>query len=244
VKPACLTIGGSDSSGGAGIQADLATFAGFDMKGCSAITALTAQNPLNIRRIEKASLAQLEAEIRAVFEYYDVRAVKTGMLVDADRVSLVASLLSGLHAARALVVDPVLTSTSGTRLLDDDGIEAMSEKLFPLATLITPNLPEAEILLGRRVSDPLEDAAEIAIRFRTAVLLKGGHGQGDNLLDVLYELTGEITPFEHGVRNWNREHAHGSGCRLASAIAAQLALSLPLVEAVQNAINWLQRRGD
>jgi len=241
--PVCLAIGGSDSSVGAGIQADLMTFRSFGLKGCSAITALTAQNPLSISRIEIISLEQLEAEVRSIFDYYDVSAVKTGMLVDRDRISLVTSLLRELHPDQPLVVDPVMVSTSETCLLDDDGVWALTGELFPLATLITPNIPEAEVLLGRPVSDPLEDAAALAMRTQTAVLLKGGHGQGDKLLDVLYELTGEITPFEHQRKAWDQEQAHGSGCRLASAIAARMVIGDPLADAVQNAIDWL-RKGD
>jgi len=237
----CLAIGGSDSSAGAGIQADLMTFRLFGLKGCSSITALTAQNPLSISRIEIIPLEQLEAEVRSIFDYYDVSAVKTGMLVDYDRISLVASLLRELHPDKPLVVDPVMVSTSEARLLDDDGVRALTDRLFPIATLITPNIPEAEVLLGRPISDPLEDAAALAMRTQTAVLLKGGHGQGDRLLDVLYELTGEITPFEHRRKAWDEEQAHGSGCRLASVVTTQLAMNLPLADAVQNAIDWLRK---
>jgi len=240
-RPVCLAIGGSDSSAGAGIQADLMTFRLFGLKGCSSITALTAQNPLSISRIEIVSLEQLEAEVRSIFDYYDVSAVKTGMLVDYDRISLVASLLRELHSDKPLVVDPVMVSTSETRLLNDDGMRALIDRLCPIATLITPNIPEAEVLLGRPISDPLEDAAALAMRTQTAVLLKGGHGQGDRLLDVLYEVTGEITPFEHRRKAWDEEQAHGSGCRLASVITTQLAMNLPLADAVQNAIDWLQK---
>ncbi len=239
----CLAIGGSDSSAGAGIQADLSTFTAHGIKGCSAITALTAQTPVDISRIENVSLEQLEAEIRAIFAYYEVKAIKTGMLVDAEKVCLIASLLSSLHFNKLLIIDPVIVSTSGTRLLDDEGVWALWEKLFPLATLITPNIPEAELLLGRPVSDPLEDATELVMRTKTAVLLKGGHGQGDRLMDVLCETTGGVSIFEHKRRDWDKEHGHGSGCHLASAITAQLAMGRSQEDAVQKAIDWLQEIG-
>ncbi|MFQ5355591.1 MAG: bifunctional hydroxymethylpyrimidine kinase/phosphomethylpyrimidine kinase [Mariprofundaceae bacterium] len=242
MNPVCLTIGGSDSSAGAGVQADLNTFSSHGMKGCSAITALTAQTPVDISRIENAPLEQLEAEIRAIFAYYEVKAVKTGMLVDAERIRLIASLLGSLHFNKLLIVDPVMVSTSKTHLLDDDGVRTLWEKLFPLATLITPNIPEAECLLGRSASDPLEDVAELVMRTKTAVLLKGGHGQGDHLMDVLCERTGEVSIFEHNRRDWDKECGHGSGCCLASAITTHLAMGLAVDDAVQKSIDWLQER--
>ena len=210
----CLAIGGSDSCAGAGIQADLATFAAFGVKGCSAVTALTAQNPSNIYRIEASPLQQLEAEIRAVFDYYDVAAIKTGMLVDSDHIHLVAGLLEKHHSGKPLVVDPVMVSSSGEKLLDTSAIATLKSELLPLATLMTPNLPEVEMLLGRKVSDPAEDACELAGMFGSAVLLKGGHGKTKRLMDMLYEVNGDVTPFVHHKRNLDAEQSHGTGCRL------------------------------
>lgn len=234
-RPVCLTIGGSDSSSGAGIQADLLSFQRLGIKGCSAITALTAQNPRRVSRIEPVPVAQLQAEIEAVFDYYQVAAVKTGMLVDAAHVQCVARLLGERHAGPMLVVDPVMVASSGAELLDDAGVRALAEKLFPLATLITPNLPEAERLLGGGSGDPVEDAASLAMRFHTSVLLKGGHGDGEVVSDLLVTRDGDVEPFTHARQRWDEEQAHGTGCRLASAIAAYLARGMPLVEAVRSA---------
>ncbi len=234
--PAALTIGGSDSSAGAGIQADLATFQALHMKGCSAITALTAQNPSKITSIEPVPLAHLEAEIRAVFAFYDVRVVKIGMLFDGERIALIASLLQELHGDKPLVVDPVLLSTSGTTLLDKSAVSLLKEVLFPLATLITPNIPEAE-LLGEGEGEI--DACNLAKQFGTSVLLKGGHISGDKLIDVLC-MDGEKIIFPHDRLEWDEETLHGTGCRLAAAIAASMAHGEPLAVAVTRAVHWLQ----
>ncbi len=238
---ACLAIGGSDSCGGAGVQADLATFATLGVKGCSAITALTAQNPSEISRIEPSPLAQLEAEIRAVFGYYEVAAVKTGMLPDAAHISLVASLLRTLHGDRPVVIDPVLVATSGRRLLDAEALEVLCAELLPQATLLTPNLSEAAALLGEEASgDPAEDACRLAMHFQAAVLVKGGHGDGEMLTDMLCDAHGVISVFSHPRRAWSEAVAHGSGCRLAAATTAGLARGMTLHDAVERAIEWQQ----
>ena len=234
---AALAIGGSDSSSGAGIQADLQTFSAFGVKGCSAITALTAQNPNNISRIEPVSLAQLEAEIRAVFDYYDIKAVKTGMLYDAERIELVVSLLNELHAGKPVVVDPVMVSSSGKRLLEERAVNILEQKLFPIASLITPNVPEAELLLKEKAGK--EASARLFRKFSTPVLLKGGHLRGDRLLDQLY-IDGEEIAFPHARQPWDQEKTHGTGCRLASAITASLVKGSSLSVAVSEAIDWLQ----
>lgn len=239
----CLTVGGSDSCGGAGIQADLAMFARVGVAGCSAITALTAQNPERILRIEASPPAQLAAELEAIFSYYAVVAVKTGMLVGRDHIRTLAAALSQRPDPCQLVVDPVMISTSGTPLLDEAGRQALATELFPMASLITPNLPEGEILLGETIDDPVEAAAELVRRFRCPVLLKGGHGE-DNamLLDVLCMGDGEIHLLEHPRLDWDREQAHGSGCRLAAAIAAYLGLGMPMDEVVSLGIAQLSER--
>lgn len=236
----CLSIGGSDSSAGAGIQADLATFNTFGLHGCSAITALTAQNPKQVMAVHPAPLEQLEAEIRTVFDYYPVAAVKTGMLYDAERVELVARLLGELHHGKPLVVDPVMISTSGHALLDKSAVATLEERLFPIATLITPNLPEAAALLDREVDDSVEDADALMMRYRTAVLLKGGHSDEFTLIDTLCEPNGVLTPISHPKQEWGRDRAHGTGCRLASAIAAGLAKGEGLPQATNRAVEWLQ----
>ena len=235
--PAALAIGGSDSSGGAGIQADLRTFDAFGIKGCSAITALTAQNPDHISRIEPVSLAQLEAEIRSLFSYYDVKAVKTGMLFDAERVKLVAGLLSELHAGLPVVVDPVMVSSSGKRLLEEGAVTVLQQKLFPIASLITPNIPEAELLLDEKAGR--ETSSRLFSRFSTPILLKGGHIRGERLLDQLY-IDGEEIAFPHARQPCDKEKSHGTGCKLASAITASLAKGSSLSVATSEAIGWLQ----
>jgi len=238
VIPAVLTIGGSDSSCGAGIQADLRVFAAFDIKGCSAITALTAQNPDRISRIEPVSLDQLEAEIRAVFEFYDVRVVKTGMLVDADRIRLIAKLLKELHAGRELIVDPVLVASSGATLLDHSAVDTLKNDLFPLSTLITPNIPEADLLFGRE-GESVEQCIVDASR-SWSLLLKGGHGDDETVVDCLYR-DGDRFEFSHPRHEWNIERRHGTGCRLASTIAALIASGRDLEESVDQAIHWNQK---
>jgi len=237
----CLAIGGSDSCGGAGIQADLATFAAFGMKGCSAITALTAQNPDEIKRMEISPVSQLEFEIDAIFEYYEVAAVKTGMLVDAERIALIATLLRKHHDGKPLVVDPVLTATSGKRLLDKHALHILGAELLPQATLITPNLPEASVLLaGEETGDPAEDADRLVMRFNSPVLVKGGHANTDSLVDILCDSDGIISALPHARQSWDREYAHGSGGRLEAAIAAGWASGAELYEAVKGAVDWQQ----
>ena len=237
--PVCLTIGGSDSCGGAGIQADLRVFQAFGVSGCSATTALTAQNPEQVSRIEAVSLAQLDAEIHALFDYYDVKVVKTGMLLDAEHVALVSALLQQLHGG-VLVVDPVMISSSGKTLLDAGGVDALIHGLLPQATLITPNLDEASILLGEPVDDPLAAAKALTEMLNCSVLLKGGHGAGGELLDILHDSEGVITQFPHPRQAWSRAQSHGTGCRLASAVAAGVSLGMSLQAAVKEAVEQLQ----
>ncbi|MDX8407417.1 MAG: bifunctional hydroxymethylpyrimidine kinase/phosphomethylpyrimidine kinase [Mariprofundaceae bacterium] len=235
-RPLCLSIGGSDSCGGAGIQADLRMFESLGAHGCSAITALTAQNPQQITHIEPASLAHLDMEMQAVFDYYDVAAAKTGMLVDAEHVAVVAASLEQKHIDKPLVLDPVMIASSGTELLDAGGRDALTNALIPLATLITPNLEEAAFWLGRAVRDAREDALALAGQFDTAVLLKGGHGEGEKLSDVLAAPDGSCKVFEHARKPWDEQQRHGTGCRLAAAIAAYLATGEELIKAVRKGI--------
>lgn len=239
MKPVCLAIGGSDSCGGAGIQADLRVFEALGVKGCSTVTALTAQNPANITRIEPVSLAQLDAELHAIFDYYKVAAVKTGMLLDAEHIAVISAALNLFHAGKPLIIDPVITASSGAELIDTGGRQTLLDALVPLATLLTPNIPEAEVLLGRAITDPARDAAELAGRLQTAVLLTGGHGRKEELVDVFCGVHGETQLFIHSRQPWEAEEAHGTGCRLAAAICAGMAWGKPLPEAVGRAIDWL-----
>lgn len=238
-RPVCLTIGGSDSCGGAGIQADLRVFEALGAQGCSATSALTAQNPNTISRIEPVSLAQLDAELHAIFDYYDVAVVKTGMLVDAEHVSLVSALLQQLHRG-LIVVDPVMISSSGRTLLDAGGVDAMIHALMPQATLITPNLDEAASLLGESVDDPVVAVAKLAKKLNCAILLKGGHGSSNELVDLLCDMDGEISRFTHARQAWGAEQCHGTGCRLASATAVMMAHGKGVQVSVKAAIAHLQ----
>jgi len=241
LTPVCLTIGGSDACGGAGIQADLRVFEQFGIKGCSVITALTAQNPQEILRIEPVSLAQVDAELTAIFDYYDVAAVKTGMLVDAEHIAVISALLDEYHTGKPLVVDPVMVASSGQCLLDEGAVQTLGKTLIRQATLVTPNLDEAYVLLGRSTGDAVEDAKALASNLGCAVLLKGGHGEGDVLMDVLCEGNSEITSFEHQKQDWDSDISHGTGCRLAAAITASLGLGHHLAQSVDTAVKQLQK---
>jgi len=237
----CLTIGGSDSCAGAGIQADLRIFESFSVQGCSVVTALTAQNPQEIIRIEPVTLAQIDAELRAIFDYYDVAAVKTGMLVDAECIAIISAFLDQFHADKPLIVDPVMVATSGHTLLDSGAIQTLKMTLIPQATLVTPNLDEASVLLGYTVEDPVEYIKALTSELGCAVLLKGGHAAGDALVDLLCEKNGKITRFTHTKQTLNRMQKHGTGCRLASGISACMALGDQLKDAVDTAIEHLQK---
>lgn len=222
-RPVCLSIGGSDSCGGAGIQADLRVFTQQNVVGCSAITALTAQNPSQITRIEAVPLVQLDAEIHAVFDYYEVAAVKTGMLLDAEHIAVVAAALQERHQGGLLIVDPVMLASSGRYLLEPSAIKTLQKALIPLATLLTPNLDEAAVLLGRPVVDGQADCRALMQIYGCATLLKGGHGEGDTCVDILCETSDKLISIEHPRLTWHEARAHGSGCRLAASIAARLA---------------------
>lgn len=234
-----LTIAGSDSSGGAGIQADLKTFSAFGVYGASVITALTAQNTLGVQGIETVPAAFVAEQLRSVLTDLDVDAVKTGMLANAEIVAVVASALRS--AARPLVVDPVMVATSGDVLLAPEAVEAIKSDLLPLATLVTPNLPEAAILLGSRRARSEEEMvaqgkALLGATGCRAVLIKGGHGVGDNATDILVSKAG----VERFVRpRVATPHAHGTGCTLSAAIAALLSQGVTLAEAVDRAKTYV-----
>ncbi len=216
-----LTIAGSDSSGGAGIQADLKTMLANGVYGMSAITALTAQNTMGVTSISEATPEFLGHQIDAVFTDIFPDAVKIGMTANAQLIDVIAERLVAYRAGN-IVLDPVMIATSGARLIPENAVIALKEKLFPLASVVTPNIPEAEVLSGMMITDKydMEKAAEhISDSYGCAVLLKGGHSINDSN-DLLYE-NGEITWFE-GVRI-NNPNTHGTGCTLSSAIASNLA---------------------
>ena len=233
-----LTIAGSDSGGGAGVQADMLAFAANGVFAASAIAAITAQNPDGVRAVSAVPADVFAAQIEAVAEYFKPEATKTGMLFDAEHIEIAADFARRNREMR-LVVDPVMISTSGSKLLRDDAVRVLREKLLPLATLITPNLDEARELLGAEIKDVATAARGLSRKFSTAVLLKGGHLDGDDIADALCSKSGEVRVFESKrVKNVN---THGSGCTLSAAIAANLANGAGLEKSVENARNYLLR---
>jgi hydroxymethylpyrimidine/phosphomethylpyrimidine kinase len=235
-----LTIAGSDSGGGAGIQADLKTFHQFGVFGTSAIAAITAQNTLGITSWEPVSPELLQAQLDAVAGDLCPSAVKSGMLGNADLIRIVAESLTRFEFG-PYVLDPVLIATSGDALIADDGVTAMRDELLPLATLVTPNTEEAFALTGEYVTDDasMRLAAERLVALGAkAALVKGGHftgGDGNVVTDLLYD--GEFTVFSHP--RLVTSSTHGSGCTLSAAIAAQLAAETPLRECVLRAIDYV-----
>ena len=235
----CLTIAGSDSGGGAGIQADLKTFAALGVHGTSAITALTAQNTQGVTAVHAVSAKHIRAELDAVFDDFNIAAVKTGMLGDVRTVRCVARELAR-RRPRWLVVDPVMIATSGARLLDKNAVKVLIENLIPLANVLTPNLPEAEALTGiaiRNARDGERAAAILSGFGAKAVLLKGGHGRGKEVVDRWFDARGSFEihnpklPFE----------AHGTGCTLSAALTAELAKGRAPRAAARRAIALVQR---
>jgi hydroxymethylpyrimidine/phosphomethylpyrimidine kinase len=229
---AALTIAGSDSGGNAGIQADLRAFRTFGVHGCTAITALTAQNPFGVRSVLVADAAFMGDQLDAVLDVYGVGALKTGMLATAEIIEVVANRLS-LHNRIPKVIDPVMIATSGASLLADDAVDVLRKQLLSLATLLTPNLPEAAVLLGQTVSTPEEqrDAARrLSDMFGCAVLVKGGHGTGICAEDVLFD--GDTLSLVSSPRIEEPLSTHGTGCSLSAAITASMACGNDLLCAV------------
>ena len=228
--PVALTIAGSDSGGGAGIEIDLRTFWAHGVHGCAAITALTAQNPFGVGRVQGADPAVLRDQLAHVAEAFALRAAKTGMLLNAALIDVVADFAEA-HPALPLVVDPVMVATSGARLLDDSAVGVLTARLLPRATLLTPNLPEAAALLGRPLPAVEAAARALAERLGVRVLLKGGHAAARASLDLLAAPEGACLAFE-APRVEAPLTTHGTGCALSAAIAAGLALGQSLREAV------------
>ena len=237
--PVALTIAGSDSSGGAGIQADLKTFAALGVYGASVITALTAQNTRGVSGILEVPADFVTAQIDAVFGDLDVRAVKIGMVAQLATIDAIAAGLTH-RSPKHVVLDPVMVATSGDRLLAAEAVEALRRKLIPLASLITPNLPEAAALLDEAVA-----SSEAAIESQgkrllamgcQAVLIKGGHGQGPESIDYLFNADGVTALAAPRIATQN---THGTGCSLSSAIAAGFAKSENMEQAVHHAKVWI-----
>ena len=226
-----LTIAGSDSSGGAGIQADLKTFLANGVYGMSAITALTAQNTCGVRSVMNSTPEFLCDQLDAIFEDIFPDAIKIGMVSSAELIEIIAAKLK-FRGAKNIVVDPVMVATSGSRLIDEDAIKTLEKKLFPLATVITPNLPELETISA---TDDMEIAAKkIFEQYGCAVLAKGGHGHND-ANDYLFDGAGK---WFYG-RRIDTANTHGTGCTLSSAIAANLAKGYDLKVSIGRAKSYL-----
>lgn len=242
-QPRCLTIAGSDSGGGAGIQADLKTFQALGCYGMSAITALTAQNTVGVQGVLPVNAAFVREQIRSVLGDIGVDAVKIGMLHNAAVIEAVTEELNDLDVP--VVLDPVMVATSGDLLLEEDAVAALRELLVPRATVITPNLPEAKVLLGGRSLDAPGSAAAL-LEFADAALVKGGHGEGAESVDVLAVRTKEAgeSSQSYALHSFAAprvatRNTHGTGCTLSSAICAFLARGDALAEAVEQAKAFL-----
>jgi len=234
--PVVLTIAGSDSGGGAGIQADLKAITALGCYGTTAVTCITAQNPDAVTGVEPVSADMVRRQVDAVCDGFPAAAAKTGMLYSAEIIETVAEAVRE-RAIPNLVVDPVMMATSGARLLREDAIEALCTGLLPQATVITPNIPEAEALCGREIAscNALETAAfELSERFKTACALKGGHlaNSGHEVVDVL---AADGTTHAFSSPRVEARETHGTGCTFAAALAALLARGMPLVDAVRGA---------
>ncbi len=235
-----LTIAGSDSGGGAGIQADLKTFHAFGVFGTSAVTAVTVQNTLGVTGVHPIPVDVVRAQIRSVVRDLEPAACKTGMLATADLVEAVAAALAA-EAPIPFVLDPVMVATSGDRLLDEDAVEAVLSELLPLCALVTPNLDEAGILTGGDVASEADMAAaakRLVELGAGAALVKGGHMSGDRVVDVLWDGS--------ALHRWERDRirtssTHGTGCTLSAAATAGLARGRPLTRAVEDALDYVHR---
>ena len=222
--PSVLTIAGSDSGGGAGIQADLRTFNAFNVYGCSVITAVTAQNPYEVRKVEVLTLDTVKSQLECVLDAFPIRFAKTGMLAKSEIVESVAEIAQK-HDLQ-LIVDPVMVSTSGSRLLEKSAISAMKEKLFPIARWLTPNIPEAELICNRKLAvfDDLADAAaDIYRQYKCNVVLKSGHAISSNKVTDVICYKGDIFTLSSPVAEVCGNTAHGTGCTLSAALAANFA---------------------
>lgn len=240
-RPACaLTIAGSDSGGGAGIQADLKTFAAHGVHGLTAIAALTAQHTRGVTAVHVPPVAFLRAQVDACFDDFAIGAVKLGMLANAEVIHAVADALEA-HRPAHVVLDPVMVATSGARLLETDALDALRTRLLPMATVLTPNIPEAELLLGRAIATgdaTVEAARALVAAGARAVLLKGGHLQeGARVVDRYLDASGPHAFVHERIA----VDGHGTGCTLASAITAQLCLGQPPAEACRLAADYVAR---
>ena len=243
IRPCCLTIAGSDSGGNAGVQADLRAFHAYELHGCTVFAALTAQNPFGVSAIHQVPADFVAAQLDAVLGAYSIAALKTGMLADAAAMETVAEKIA-THPEIAKVIDPVMVATSGAKLIADEAVATLKAKLLPLATVITPNIPEAEALSGMKLTcreEVREAAKRLHGTYGCAVLVKGGHAVGDLAAaeDTLYD----GTDFLAVTMPWigNPVSTHGTGCSLAAALAAELALGRSLKAAVEGAKRYVHQ---
>lgn len=239
--PVALTIAGSDCSGGAGIQADLKTFLDHRVHGVSAISCIVAETPLEVRQIEEVGAATFDAQLNILSESYPVSAAKAGLLPSASSICAVAKTIE--QSDIPLVIDPVMIASTGTNLVSENILHSMTNTLLPVATLVTPNLPEAEAILQRHIiseADHINAAHDIAQRYDISCLLKGGHlaGKGERL-DVLWH-DGQAYHFRHPYLSLP-DGVHGTGCSLSAAITAGLAHDQNMIEAVNHAIDYVQK---
>jgi hydroxymethylpyrimidine/phosphomethylpyrimidine kinase len=239
--PSVLTIAGSDSGGGAGIQADLKTFSALGCYGTSAITAVTVQNTLGVSGIHSIPAAIVQGQIIAVMDDIKPAAIKIGMVHNAEMAIAISDTLKA-YTSTPVIFDPVMVATSGDKLIKEDTISILKTVLFPMMTLITPNLDEAEILTGQRITnvEEMRKAAKILLQTGcAAVLLKGGHLKGKKLYDVYTSAQGDEQTFESDYID--SENVHGTGCTLSSAIAAYLALGKDLPVAIEQARTYVHQ---
>lgn len=229
MRPCCLTIAGSDSGGNAGAQADLRAFHAYGVHGCTVFTALTAQNPRGVFAVREVDAPFVAAQLDAVLDAYCVKAAKTGMPGSAAAIGEIAARLAPRKDSIALVIDPVMVATSGASLAGKKTVDALKELLFPIAALITPNIPEAETLCGA-AHPPVEMAKRLYGRFGVPALVKGGHALDGKAVDFLCDAGGVESFSLDAVEN--PVSTHGTGCTLSAAIAAGLALGLALRDAV------------
>jgi len=241
-KGRVLIVAGSDPSGGAGIQADIKTVTMLGGYASAAVSALTVQNTLGVSDILPVPAQFVADQMKAVLSDIGADCVKTGMLYSADVIHAVADIIRAHQPRVKLVIDPIMVSTSGQALLEADAIDAMKSRLFPLATVVTPNLPEASLLAGFQIKSA-EDMARASEVFlgagAEAVLMTGGHMDGSSLLDMLFPTFGEATIIES--QKISTRHTHGTGCTLASAIAASLASGQELEEAFRRSHAFVRR---
>ena len=236
IRPAVLTIAGSDSGGGAGIQADLRTFSSFNVYGCSAITAVTSQNPDEVRRVDVLPAEAVKSQLESVLDLIPVRFAKSGMLVNSAIVETAAQMVQKYDLQ--LIVDPVMVSTSGARLLEDSAVESMQKLLFPRAVWVTPNIPEAELICKCKLND-LQDLADAALliykRYNCNCLIKSGHAITSDRVSDIVCYQGRLLALSSPRAEVSANTAHGTGCTLSAALAANLALKKSWQEALKSA---------